>query len=152
MPDVIDELVTAVNADDLDRAVGLFHPDYRSQQPADPARAFTGRAQFHANWEAIFAGVPDFRSEVRRSVVDGDTTWVEWSWSGTRTDGQPFEMCGVCLFRVHAGLIVSGRLYMDEVEHADAPIEDVVRTLTGTAPTQVRPRSPVLGWGGARDH
>ena len=139
MPNVIDELVAAVNAHDLDRAAGLLHPDYRSEQPSHPARAFTGRAQFRANWEAMFAGVPDFRSEVHRLAVDGHTTWVDWSWSGTRTDGQPFDMCGVCLFRVHDGLIVAGRLYMEQVEHAAATIDDVVRDLTGRAPTQERP-------------
>jgi ketosteroid isomerase-like protein len=138
MPNVIDELVTAVNAHDVDRATGLFHPDYQSEQPAHPARGFTGRAQFHANWEAMFAGVPDFRSEVDRLAVDGDTTWVEWSWSGTRTDGQPFDMRGVCLFRVHEGLIVAGRLYMDEVEQASDTIDDVVHALAGTAPRQSR--------------
>jgi hypothetical protein len=50
MTDVIDRLAVAMNAHDLDTAAGLFHPDYRSEQPAHPGRAFTGRAQMRANW------------------------------------------------------------------------------------------------------
>ena len=55
---------------------------------AHPGRAFAGRAQMLANWEAMFAGIPNFHAEIRRSVQDGDTTWSEWRWSGTRSDGQ----------------------------------------------------------------
>jgi hypothetical protein len=74
MTEVIDRLVAAVNAHDLDAAAGLFHDDYRSEQPAHPGRAFVGRAQMRANWEAMFAGVPDFRAEICRSVQDGEAT------------------------------------------------------------------------------
>ena len=94
MPEVIDRLVAAMNAHDLDAAARFFHEDYRSEQPAHPGRAFVGRAQMRANWEAMFAGVPDFHAEICRSVQDGDTTWTEWRWSGTRRDGQAFEVRG----------------------------------------------------------
>ena len=78
MSEVIDRLVVAMNAHDLDAAAGFFHEDYRSEQQAHPGRAFVGRAQMRANWEAMFAGIPDFRAEICRSVQDGDTTWTEW--------------------------------------------------------------------------
>jgi hypothetical protein len=58
MTDVIDRLVVAMNAHDLDAVAGLIHEDYRSEQPAHPGRAFTGRAQRLANWEAMLAGIP----------------------------------------------------------------------------------------------
>jgi ketosteroid isomerase-like protein len=94
MSEVIGRLAGAVNAHDLDAVAGFIHQDYRSEQPAHPGRAFAGRAQMPANWEAMFAGIPGFRAEIRRSVQDGDTTWSEWRWSGTRGDGQAFEMRG----------------------------------------------------------
>jgi SnoaL-like domain len=78
MSEVIDRLVVAMNAHHLDAAAGLFHQDYRSEQPAHPGRAFVGRAQMLANWEAMLAGIPNFHAEIRRSVQDGDTTWTEW--------------------------------------------------------------------------
>jgi limonene-1,2-epoxide hydrolase len=134
MTEVIDRLVVAMNAHDLNAAAGFFHEDYRSEQPAHPGRAFTGRAQMRANWEAMFAGVPDFHAEICRSVQDGATTWTEWRWSGTRSDGQAFEMRGVTLFEITEGQIVAGRLYLEEVERDVAGIEQVVEALSGRRP------------------
>jgi ketosteroid isomerase-like protein len=140
MTEVIDRLAVAMNAHDLDTAAGFFHVDYRSEQPAHPGRAFTGRAQMRANWEAMFAGVPDFRAEIRGSIQDGDTAWTEWYWSGTRRDGQAFAMRGVTLFEITDGQIVAGRLYMEEVEREFIGIEQTVQNLAGRPPRPVPPR------------
>lgn len=139
MSEVIDRLNAATNAHDLEAAVSCFHVDYRSEQPAHAGRGFVGRAQMRANWEAMFAGVPDFRSVLHGCVQDGDTAWVEWSWFGTRTDGQPFEMHGVCLFRIEDSHIVAGRLYMEEAERSSATIDEAVQALSGRAPRSPRP-------------
>jgi hypothetical protein len=95
-----------------------------------------------ANWEAMLAGIPDICAEICRSVQDGDTTWTEWRWSGTRSDGQAFEMRGVTLFEVTGGQIVAGRLYLEDVERDVVGIEQAVEDLSGRRP---RPRAPV-GW------
>jgi ketosteroid isomerase-like protein len=134
MTDVVDRLAAAMNAHDLDAVAGLINPDYRSEQPAHPGRAFTGRAQMLANWVAMLAGIPDFRAEMCRSVHDGDTTWTEWRWWGTRSDGQAFEMRGVTLFEVADGQIVAGRLYLEDVERDAAGIEQTVEDLSGRRP------------------
>jgi len=134
MTEVIDRLVVAVNAHDLDAVASLIHEGYRSEQPAHPGRAFAGRAQMLANWEAMFAGIPNIHAEIRRSVQDGETTWSEWRWSGTRSDGQPFEMRGVTLFEIADGQIVAGRLYMEDVERDVTGIEQAVETLSGRRP------------------
>jgi limonene-1,2-epoxide hydrolase len=134
MTDVIDRLAVAMNAHDLDAVAGLIHEDYRSEQPAHPGRAFTGRAQMLANWEAMLAGIPDFHAEICRSVQDGDTTWTEWRWSGTRGDGQAFEMRGVTLFEVTDDQVVAGRLYMEDVERDVTGIEQAVEALSGRRP------------------
>lgn len=136
MTDVIDRLVVAMNAHDLDAAVGLIHEDYRSEQPAHPGRAFVGRAQMRANWEAMLAGIPDFHAEIRRSVQDGETTWSEWHWSGTRRDGQSFEVRGVTLFEVADDQIVAGRLYLEDVERDVVGIGQAVEALSGRRPRQ----------------
>jgi len=52
MTDVIDRLVVAMNAHDLDAVAGFIHEDYRSEQPAHPGRAFVGRAQMLVNTRA----------------------------------------------------------------------------------------------------
>jgi limonene-1,2-epoxide hydrolase len=134
MTDVIDRLVVAMNAHDLDVVAGLIHDDYRSEQPAHPGRAFTGRAQMLANWEAMLAGIPDFRAEICRSVQDGEMTWTEWLWLGTRSDGQAFQMRGVTLFEVTGDQIVAGRLYMEDVERDVTGIEQAVEALSGRRP------------------
>src|SRR6201985_1384040 len=116
MTEVIDWLAAAVNAHDLDAVAGLIHEDYHSEQPAHPGRAFAGRAQMLANWEAMFAGIPDFHAEICRSVQDGEMAWTEWRWSGTRSDGQSFEMRGVTLFEIADDQIGAGGLHMEDVE------------------------------------
>jgi ketosteroid isomerase-like protein len=141
MSEVIDRLAAALNAHDLESAAALLHEDYRSEQPAHPGRAFTGRAQMHANWAAMFAGIPDFRSEVIRTVDDGNTTWIEWAWSGNRSDGAPFHMRGVAIFEVTDGLVTAGRLYLEDVENEWVDIEQAVESLSGQRPQSNRPES-----------
>ena len=133
---IIDRLITAVNDHDLDAMGALFHSDYVSRQPAHPGRAFVGRSQVIANWAAMFEGVPDFRAELDRLALDGDTTWCEWRWSGTRTDHQPFEMRGVALFRISGDVIVAGSLYMEAVEAAPVDIVKAVEGLSGRRPAR----------------
>jgi len=94
MTEVIDRLVMAMNAHDLDAAAGFFHEDYRSEQPAHPGRAFVGRAQVRANWQAMFAGVPDFHAEICRSVQDGATTWTECADQAPAATGRPLRCAG----------------------------------------------------------
>ena len=134
MSEVIQRLLAAMNDQDLESAAALFHQSYKSVQPAHPARAFVGRAQMHANWAAMFAGIPDFHAEVVRSVDDGNATWSEWTWAGTRTDGQPFDMRGVTIFEIEDGLITAGRLFMEETEREDVGIAETVQTLSGRLP------------------
>ncbi len=138
MTDLIERLAEAMNQHDLDAAVGLMHEDYRSEQPAHPGRSFVGRAQMRVNWEAIFAGIPDFQAELLRSVQGGDTTWVEWRWSGTRADGLPLDVRGVTLFEARDGQIVAGRLYMEDVELEPASIEEAVESISGLRPRSVQ--------------
>ncbi len=136
MSQVIHRLLAAFNDHDLEAAAALFHKSYNSVQPAHPARAFVGRAQMHANWAAMFAGIPDFHAELLRSVDDGNATWSEWTWAGTRTDGQPFDMRGVTIFEIEDGLITGGRLYMEELEREAVGITEAVQTLAGRRPDQ----------------
>jgi len=139
MSEVIERLVRAINAHDLDAVTALVHEDYRSVQPVHPGRAFVGRDQMRANWEAMFAGIPDFHATVARSVQQADTTWTEWHWSGTRRDGQAFEVRGITLFEIIDGQIVAGWLYLEDVERQDIGIEEAVEALSGSRPQRPQP-------------
>jgi ketosteroid isomerase-like protein len=132
--ELIERLAEAMNQHDLDGAVGLVHEDYRSEQPAHPGRAFVGRAQMRANWEAMFAGIPDLRVEILGSVQGGVTAWTEWRWTGTRTDGVAVDVRGVTLFEIRDGEIVAGRLYMEDVELEATGIDEAVQTRSGRRP------------------
>jgi ketosteroid isomerase-like protein len=129
--EVLTRLEAAMNEHDLDAFLACIHPEYRSEQPVHPERGFGGRDQVEKNWAAMFSGIPDLRAEVLASAVDGETVWTEWRWTGTRADGSSVDMRGVTLFRAEDGLIVSGRLYMEEVEQAGADIDETVERLSG---------------------
>jgi ketosteroid isomerase-like protein len=124
-----------MNRHDLTAFLDCLDPDYRSEQPAHPNRGFRGREQVEKNWSAIFEGIPDFHAELLAAAIDGDTSWAEWHWTGTRADEAPLDMRGVTVFAIEDGRIVSGRLYMEEVEEAGKDIDETVRRLTeGTSP------------------
>jgi hypothetical protein len=85
--EVIERLRDAQNRHDPDAFVACFDPEYRSEQPVHPGRAFVGGEQVRRNWAEVFAGVPDFHADLLRSVRQGDSGWAEWHWRGTRPDG-----------------------------------------------------------------
>ena len=123
-------LVDAANRHDLAAMTALFAPDYRSEQPAHPNRGFGGSDQVAANWSAMFAGVPDMQVECLGEITAGGTSWSEWSWHGTHTDGTPFAMRGVVLFEIgDDDRIHSARLYMEPVEQDGAAIDEAVEGL-----------------------
>ena len=76
---VSDRLREAMNGHDIDAFVGCFTPDYRSEQPAHPDRAFGGRDQVRTNWSAIFREIPDVRGELVRSAASEGEEWGEWT-------------------------------------------------------------------------
>jgi ketosteroid isomerase-like protein len=126
--DVTNRLLAAMNAHDLDAFVACFAPDYRSEQPAHPGRAFEGSSQVRENWASVFAGVPDFTAELVLSTTTHDGVEIgEWHWRGTHTDGAPFAMRGTTLLGINDDHIAWGRLYMEAVEHDGADIDEMVR-------------------------
>ncbi len=130
---VLERLHEAINRHDLETFVACFAPDYRSEQPAHPHRAFTSREQVRTNWASFFAAVPDLHADVLSLAERGDTVWTEWHWRGTRRDGTPLDMRGVTLFGVQDDRIVWGRLYMEETEAAGVDIDAAMRNLTRTS-------------------
>ena len=75
--EIVERLHDAMNRHDLDAFLGQFDPEYRSETPAHPARSFVGREQVRRNWSAIFESTPDFRADLLRTSVDGETVWTE---------------------------------------------------------------------------
>jgi ketosteroid isomerase-like protein len=128
MAEIMDRLLAAMNAHDVDAFVACFAPDYASEQPAHPARSFRGSDQVRENWQNVFAGVPDFRAELLMSTQTDDGVEVgEWQWHGTHTDGAPFAMRGVIVTGVQDSRMKWARLYMEPVEQGGADINEMVQ-------------------------
>lgn len=133
---VVERMHQALNRHDLDAFVACFSPDYRSEQPAHPNRAFGGYAQVRTNWAAFFASVPDFRAELLRVASEDDVVWSEWAWSGHRTDGSTLDMRGVIVMGIDDS-IHWARLYMEETEQDGADIDATMRHLARTTLPEV---------------
>lgn len=139
--DVVDRLVAATNAHDLEAIVGCFANDYVLTNPAHPARGFTGSAQVRRNWAGILSGVPDLvcavRARAEGASPDGPgatAVWLEMAMTGTRRDGAPHEHVGVMVFGVRDDLITSGRFFLEPVDHSGVDADAAVRTAMGATP------------------
>lgn len=130
-PSLTDRLCAAVNARDLEAVVDCFAPDYRNETPAHPKRGFTGRDQVRANWQQIFAVVPDIEAEVLRTAIDGDTVWSEWEHRGHRPDGTMHVMRGVIIFGVVGGLAAWARFYLEPVAYDGDGVDEFRRRQLG---------------------
>jgi len=126
---VLERMQQALNAHDVDAFVGVYSPDYQSEQPAHPDRQFVGREQVRENWAGTFQELPDFHADLLRSAVTHDAVWSEWDWYGTRKDGSRLEMRGVVVMGVDAGQIAWQRLYMEFVERGGSGIRAVVQRM-----------------------
>jgi hypothetical protein len=116
---VLERMHRALNARDLDAYIACFAPDYRSEQPIHPDWAYTGTDQLRWNWTAIFENVPDFSAELLRSMIDGDTFWSEWRWTGSQPDGRPMTIVGMIVMGVKNDKIAWGRIYMESEVQLD---------------------------------
>lgn len=117
VPDVIDQLVAAMNDHDADEVAACMAEDYRSEAPVHPERSFVGRSRVRENWRVAFEGTPDLEAELTNTTVeDGGTVWAEWRLRGTQTDGSKLNVCGVAIWGVEAGLIQWGRIYLEPVQ------------------------------------
>jgi ketosteroid isomerase-like protein len=129
---VVERLVAAINAHDLEAMVACFADDFVNEWPAHPGRGFRGSQQVRRNWSQIFAGVPEVHAWLPRMVVDGDTVWTEWDMSGSRRDGAAFAMRGVAILGVAGGRLAWVRFYLEPVEEASGNVDAFTSRVVGT--------------------
>lgn len=131
---VVERLHEAMNHHDLEAFLDCFDPNYQSEQPAHPQRAFSGSEQVRKNWSAVFRSIPDFQADLLRFTVEGDTEWSEWHWQGTQDGGTRLDMRGVMILGIQDGRIKWGRLYMEEIEEESGDINAKVADMTKRSP------------------
>ena len=124
--ETVTRLESVTNDHDLEALVTCFADDYELETPAHPSRHFRGRDQVRRNWEQIFAGVPDIRTEIKAAAVVGETVWTEWDMRGTRRDGTPHHMAGVIVFGVRDDEIRWGRFFLEPVDAAQTTMDEAV--------------------------
>ena len=124
MATAVERLRDAVNQHDLEALLECIDDNYRSEQPAHPNRGFGGKEQVRKNWSSLFESFPDFKAELIRYTLEGETVWSEWHWSATG-----LNIAGVTLFGVREERIVWGRLYMEPVEEGGEDIDEAVQSL-----------------------
>jgi ketosteroid isomerase-like protein len=132
---VIERLVAATNAHDLDGVVACFAEGYTLEAPLHPARSFRGTDQVRRNWTQIFGAVPDIATRVLAAAVDGGTIWTEWEMSGTRRDGAKQLMRGVFIFGIEADRIAWGRMFLEAVDESTTNMDSAVERQLGKEPT-----------------
>jgi ketosteroid isomerase-like protein len=136
---VVEDLLAAVNAHDLEAMLHCFAADYVNETPAHPQRSFRGADQVRTNWTRIFAGAPDIRADIPRMAVDGDVVWSEWELAGTRVDGSGLLIRGVVVFVVGVRTIRSARFYLEPVEHHTGDVDEHTRRITHSSPAGSEP-------------
>ena len=113
---VFERMIQAANRHDLDGMVACFAPDFRSEQPLHPERAFTGPAGVRNNWSFFFTTIPDIQIEIVNEVTAGDTVWAELHYHGTQTDGKKFALKGVIIVGIRGDQIRWARVYVEPVQ------------------------------------
>ena len=135
---VLDRLLHATNAHDLEAIVACFVSGYRNETPAHPARNFTGREQVRRNWEQILGFVPDIQATILRTTVQDEAVWSEWEHRGTRRDGSMHLMRGVIIFGIEGDAISWARFYLEPVEEGGGDVGQAVRSQTERSATASR--------------
>ncbi|WP_343993393.1 nuclear transport factor 2 family protein [Terrabacter terrae] len=128
---VLDRLITATNAHDIDGLVDCFAQDYTLTDPVHPARSFTGSAQVRRNWTTMFDAVPDIRLNVQERAVTDKGFWLEAAQEGTGRDDRRLEMRTVFIAVVAGGQITSARMYAAPVEQGGPGIDAVFAAIAG---------------------
>lgn len=113
---VFERMIQAANRHDLEAMVACFAPDFRSEQPLHPERAFTGQAGVRNNWRFFFTTIPDIQIEIVREVTQGETVWAELHYHGTQTDGKEFAVKGVTIAGIGVDQIIWARVYAEPVQ------------------------------------
>jgi hypothetical protein len=128
---LVEKLRQAVSGHNLEALVACFSEDYRNDTPAHPGRSFVGRDAVRANWERIFAGVPDITATVRSTAEARDSVWSEWEMAGHRTDGTAEALRGVVIFGTAADEFAWGRFYLEPADSGAGGVTGAIDHLVG---------------------
>jgi hypothetical protein len=131
---MVQRLLDATNAHDIDGIVSCFSDDYVNETPVHPARGFYGTEQVRRNWTQLLDGIPDLKASVLARAANSDTAWTEWEISGVRRDGAVHIMRGVIIFGVRHGKAAWAKFYLEPVEQSSGDVNAAVARASGAIP------------------
>jgi len=105
---VLQDLLDAFNAHDLDAIMSFFAEDCVLDMPHGPGpggRRLVGIQQVREGIRSRLDGIPDVHYGDDSHWRCGDRGVSEWTLRGTRRDGEPVEVRGCDLFRFVDGKI-----------------------------------------------
>lgn len=104
----------AFNQHDAEALMTFMTKDCVFEASAGPdvhGTRYQGSAAVRAAFAQVWADLPDARWGNDRHRVFGDQGLSEWTFTGTRTDGQRVEVEGLDLFEFRDGKIASKRSF-----------------------------------------
>jgi ketosteroid isomerase-like protein len=102
---VLEDLVDAFNAHDLDRIMRAFTDDCVLETPRGPdpwGTRYRGSAAVRAGLAARFSGIPDVHYGDAEHWVCGEHGVSRWLLTGTSTSGERLQVRGCDLFDLTA--------------------------------------------------
>ena len=111
---LLDRFADAWNRHDLDALMDMMTDDCVFEASAGPdvnGQRSEGQAAVRAAFAAVFATFPDAQWGHARHFVAGDRGVSEWTFTGTRHDGQFVEVNGCDLFTLRDGRIAVKNSY-----------------------------------------
>ncbi len=117
--EMLEQLLAAFNAHDLDAVMRFFIEDCILEMPRGPdpwGRRFEGRERVREALAGRFAGIPDVHYGEDRHWVSGSRGCSEWLLTGTTTKGERIEVRGCDLFEFSADKIARKDSYWKLIE------------------------------------
>ena len=117
--DLLNGLLDAFNAHDIDRVMSFFADDCVLQMPRGP-NSYGLRAEGFENVRTTlntrFEGIPDVHYGEDSHYIDGDVGISKWLLTGTTTTGQRIEVRGCDFYEFRDGKVVMKDAYWKIVE------------------------------------
>ena len=117
--EMLDDLMTAFNAHDLDAIMTYFVEDCvfdASRGPEPRGRRLVGKEAVRAGLAARFEGIPDVQYDADRHWIQGDLGVSEWLVHGTTTAGVHVEARGCDLWEFRGDKIARKDSYWKIVD------------------------------------
>jgi len=107
--EVLEQMLDAFNAHDLDTIMSLFAEDCVFESPRGPdpwGRRSVGKEEVARGLAARFEGIPDVQYRDGDHFVAGDRGLSEWTLTGSTVEGERVEVRGCDLWTFRGDRIV----------------------------------------------